>query len=749
MDRARLRKIMKKMAQGYSEPEPAPKPVSEKPKEIPEGTFKPEPKGGEIPEGTFKPTTEEAPEERKEIPEGMFKPLHEPIKKHMKKAVGVHKKVKAKERREDAEQFVGNMHEHLKRAGVPKELSHKAHAMVHSKEEVKHEVGTAIKEAVEEKERGKISGEGLTKIVQEAVLEGEKEGISKDELKDLIREILKSELQKGESLKAYQMEKLAQMPEEVAKKAKKDFAIPLPSVKEAEQIRREYAGPSVITGTAELSQINITYPLIVQKGKVRVYANIRYDPATEGLLYRIVEPTVTPEEAKILQKIEKTLVEELEVDFASLKRDKAEKYLSLKIHEVIKYYEMRISPHTKELLDYYIFRDFIGLGKVEPMFQDPNIEDISCDGTGVPIYIYHRDPRFGSIKTNVKFKKAEDLDSFVMKLAQRCNRSISVAEPLLDGALPDGSRVQTTFGTGISTKGSNFTIRKFTRDPLTFVDLANYGTINAEMLAYLWLAIEHQKSVLIAGPTASGKTTLLNSLSLFIRPELKVVTIEDTPELRLPLENWIAQVARIGFGPETAGGKKLGEVDLFDLLKASLRQRPDEIIVGEVRGKEAYVLFQQIATGHAGMSTIHAESMEAVINRLSTPPINLPPSLLQHLDILLVITRQRIKGKYIRRVKEVVEVVGYDTKADRPKTNMAYTWAPANDEFTYTGKSSILKDVMETTGSTKDGIFLEVDRRMKVIEWMQENGIRDYKNVGKVVNEYYQDPETLLQQIGA
>jgi len=398
-------------------------------------------------------------------------------------------------------------------------------------------------------------------------------------------------------------------------------------------------------------------------------------------------------------------------------------------------------------MDYFIKRDFIGLGPVEPMFQDMSIEDISCDGTNIPIYIYHRDPKFGSLRTTVAFADEDNLNSFVMKLAQRCGRSISVADPLLDGALPDGSRVQATFGTGISIKGSNFTIRKFTKDPLTFADLVNYGTVSAEMLAYLWIAIEHGKSILIAGPTACGKTTLLNSLSLFIRPELKIISIEDTPELRLPHENWVSQVSRTGFGPEGVSGKKLGEISLFDLLKASLRQRPDEIIVGEVRGKEAYVLFQQIATGHPGMSTIHAESMEAVINRLITPPIELPASLVQHLDVLLVMTRQRMHGKYIRRIKEVVEVIGFSPDKDRPFLNKPYTWTPASDKFQYEGKSGVLKEIMETMGTTPEGIFGELDRRVKVIEWMATSQIRDYKNVGKVVSEYYQTPEAVLDRI--
>jgi flagellar protein FlaI len=671
------------------------------------------------------------------------------FKTHLKKHIDTHKAIKTKAQKEEEEKFISEIHEHLEEAGVPEHISKKAHKLVHkpkAEEGHKEEVGKEIKKAVEAQKKGKISEEGLTKVVEAAVVEGEKEGISKGDLRGLIKEVLQSEFEKSAYLARYR--ELEELPELAPAEKAIDYTMPLPSIEGAEEVRRRAMGKGMILTGEEISQVNITYPLLVRKGKVRVYANIRYDPSVEGLLYRVIEPKITPPEQQILQKIEKTLIEELEVDFAMLKEDKAERYLDKKVTEVMEYYEIKVSARTRELLDYYITRDFIGLGRVEPLFQDPNIEDISCDGVGVPIYIYHRDPRFGSIKTNILFRTPEELDSFVMKLAQRCGRSISVADPLLDGALPDGSRVQATFGTGISMKGSNFTIRKFTKDPLTFVDLLNYGTVNAEMLAYYWLAIEHGKSILIAGPTASGKTTLLGSLALFLRPELKVVSIEDTPELRLSHENWVSQVARIGFGPESAAGKKLGEVSLFDLLKASLRQRPDEIIVGEVRGKEAYVLFQQMATGHPGLSTIHAESMQGVINRLRTPPIELPPSLVQHLDILIVITRQRIRGKYLRRIKETVEIVGYNVDKDRPLLNTAYTWVPAKDAFHYSGKSAILKGVMELTGSAPESMFLEVERRVKIIEWMQDNGIRDFKNVGRIVKEYYQDPEALLSHIG-
>jgi|TARA_Y100000034_G_scaffold94516_1_gene114531 flagellar protein FlaI len=638
------------------------------------------------------------------------------------------------------------IHPTLEKEGVPSELSRKMHNVVAKSKEPKaqHLLGKIITDAINNKRNGNITSEGLTKIIEEAISEHEK-GVSFEELHDIISEVLKSELNKVEFSKERYHEEHpeAPIPEKLTGGAP-DVSMPIPT--ELGEKLGKLKLKKIEVGE-NLTKTNMTYPLIYSKGKVHVYANIRYDPTMHGLLYKIIEPQLNPDEQKQLKKIEDTLIEELEVDFSALKKQTAEKYLFEKINSVIDYYGMKMTNRTREIMDYFIKRDFIGLSGVEPMFQDPNIEDISCDGTGIPIYVYHRDPRFGSLRTTVQFPVEDNLNSFVMKLAQRCGRSISVADPLLDGALPDGSRVQATFGTGISMKGSNFTIRKFTKDPLTFVDLVKYGTVSAELLAYLWLAMEHNKSVLIAGPTACGKTTMLNALSLFIRPELKIVSIEDTPELRLPHENWISQVARTGFGPEGASGKKLGEISLFDLLKASLRQRPDEIIVGEVRGKEAAVLFQQIATGHPGMSTIHAESMEAVINRLVTPPIELPASLVQHLDVLLVMTRQRMKGKYIRRIKEAVEVTGFDTKADRPFVNTPYTWAPADDKFSYSGKSGVLKEIMEKLGTNPEGIFSEIDRRVKVIEWLVTAGVRDFKNVGKVVSEYYQNPQAVLDRI--
>ncbi|MEA1993478.1 MAG: type II/IV secretion system ATPase subunit, partial [Euryarchaeota archaeon] len=377
--------------------------------------------------------------------------------------------------------------------------------------------------------------------------------------------------------------------------------------------------------------------------------------------------------------------------------------------------------------------------------EDPNIEDISCDGPKVPIYVYHR--VYGSTKTNVVFQTHEELDSFIIKVAQRCGRHISVADPLLDGALPDGSRVQLSLGREVTMKGSTFTIRKFREDPFTPVDLISFGTFSAGMLAYIWYIMEQESSTIIAGGTASGKTTTLNALSLFIKPELKIITIEDTPELNLPHENWISSVTRTGFGP-MEGSKKLGEVTMFDLLKAALRQRPEYVIVGEVRGEEAYTLFQAIATGHAAMGTIHADSPQGVIHRLESEPINVPRILIQNIDCIILQHRAKLGEKLVRRVDQVVEVIDLDPATNEVITNTMYEWDPFKDEFEYGGRSYLLERMSERIGVSEENIKKEIGNRKKVLNWMLDNDIRFYEDVAIIIASYYKDPEAVLRKIG-
>ncbi len=344
-----------------------------------------------------------------------------------------------------------------------------------------------------------------------------------------------------------------------------------------------------------LRGIDITYPLIpeapARSERVYAYARIKWDGRRNELTYSVVEPAITDRERGIVEAVKRELEERLDIDFMRLGEIRAKELLVEEIRNIIS--RMKYVDRGKiDVINYYVQRNIIGLGKIEPLMRDRNIEDISCDGEKIPIYVYHRNPLFGSVRTNIAFEDLDELDTFVMKLSQKCGKSISVAEPLVEGSLPDGSRVHATLGTDIARRGSNFTIRKFTKSPLTPVHMLEYGTLDSTQLAYLWMAIENRKSILISGGTASGKTSLLNALSLFIRPSMKIVSIEDTPELSLPHPHWVPEVARTPISE----GKKAGEVSLFDLLKSSLRQRPDYIIVGEVRGSEAYVLFQQIAS---------------------------------------------------------------------------------------------------------------------------------------------------------
>jgi len=518
---------------------------------------------------------------------------------------------------------------------------------------------------------------------------------------------------------------------------------------EVPAFRRRNVGVARIKSRMEKEIISGTYPLIPDKPKreepIFAYANIFWNAAENSYVYQVVEPQLTPKLQGMLAKVKELLEQRLDVDFSKLKRFEAREYLKNQINEIMGYFEMQISGTERQILQYYIERDFIGLGKIEPMMRDPRIEDISCDGVGVPIFIFHRDPKLGSVKTNISYDEADELDSFITRLAQLCGKSISVAQPLVDGALPDGSRLQATLATDIARRGSNFTIRKFTETPLTPTDLLSYGTLGIEAMAFLWFMVDYGSSILVSGGTASGKTSLLNVLSLFIRPEKKIISIEDTAELQLPHPHWVPAVARTSIAEE---GKE-SEIDLFTLLKESLRQRPDYIIVGEVRGREAYILFQQMATGHPSLATIHAENMPKLIDRLTTPPISLSPGLLGSLDLVVFLNKMKYKEKFMRRVTEIIELLGYDEDAKEPIANVIFKWDSEGDKFDALGKSVMLKKVADRSGLKENEMREELERRMVVLKWMKDNEIKNYVDVAKVINSYYNYPrETLGMMLG-
>jgi len=473
-----------------------------------------------------------------------------------------------------------------------------------------------------------------------------------------------------------------------------------------------------------------------------VYAAVVREPNTQRIRYEVIEPTLLEEEEDQLKEIKAILIEEIDIKLKEIgTRDKAEKYLKNKIREIIKDYQLKIAEEAVDKLMYYIIRDFLGYGKIDSLMKDHLIEDISADGVNIPIYVWHRE--YESLPTNIIFNDVDELNSFIVRLAYLAKKNISLAMPILDASLPDGSRIQMTYGKEITRRGSTFTIRRFRVDPLTISDLISLGTLSSDMAAYFWYAIENRASILVAGGVAAGKTTVLNCLSMFIKPGLKIVSVEDTAELNLPHENWVPSVVRTGFGHNEKG---TGTITLFDLLKAAVRQRPDYLIVGEVRGAEAYTLFQAMATGHLGMGTIHGESVSSVIHRLGSEPMNIPRPLLTMIDAVTVQLRTEVDGKPARRTHTVTEIVGLDPRTQELLTNEVYRWDAKRDVFLYSGRSNILKEKMKRLGVSEEEVQEELHRRKTVLDWMAKKGIRRYTDVVTVIREYYANPARVYRK---
>ncbi len=416
---------------------------------------------------------------------------------------------------------------------------------------------------------------------------------------------------------------------------------------------------------------------------------------------------------------------------------KYNKYKDLTKEEIEKKEE-----EIKDKIFYHLFKDFLGYGKIDIIMKDEGIEDISCDGHEVPVFIYHK--KYDEISSNVIFDDEVQLNSFVVRLAQICGKQISVFSPIVDGKLPDGSRLQTTLARTV-TKGSTFTIRKFKENPLTPIDLINFQSISLEMGAFFWMAIENGASVLFCGGTASGKTTALNALSLFIPETHKIVTIEDTREVNLPHQNWIAGTTRQGF---SAADEKTGkDIDMFDLIRAALRQRPKVIMVGEVRGKEAYSLFQAMSTGHTAYSTVHASDIHTLIQRLENPPIELPRALLTSLEIIVFQNAIDIKGKTVRRMTSITEIIKLDSDTNQLIFMEPYKWvSKTDDRFESSGSSKVLNNIRLQNDWSDIELCEELEKRMMILRWMKEKDINDYREVGRIVNLYHKYPDDLLKK---
>jgi flagellar protein FlaI len=457
------------------------------------------------------------------------------------------------------------------------------------------------------------------------------------------------------------------------------------------------------------------------------YAVIGDDAAGNRKFY-LDEVQLTKAEAKVYSYLLKRLEAELTIPRSAVN---PKKYFEEQAKHVIAKYGIKINPISWSKILYYAERDLVGFGVLDALLKDPNIEDISVDGINKPLFIYHR--KHESLATNIVFVNDQALDNIIVRLAHMAGRHISTAFPILQGTLPGRHRVLATFRREVSPYGSLMTIRKFREDPLTIIDLLNFRVLDHRMAAYMWLMMENKAPSLVVGATGSGKTTLLNALLTLTRTNTKIVTIEEVQEINIPHPNWSALVTRESYG----AGDISSEITLFDLVKAAMRMRPDIIVVGEVRGEEAYVLFSAIATGHGGLSTIHADDVESAIQRLVSKPMDVPPAFIPFLDIVLTVRRIAVPSPdgsmhAIRRIMSIDEVIGAGQYYNMFRWNQGADKHEISDIRGSTKLAKIAKDM----GVGLQDIANELNKRSLILHWLQEKGIRNFHDVSAVLEEY-------------
>ncbi|MFB6265678.1 MAG: type II/IV secretion system ATPase subunit [Candidatus Nanohaloarchaea archaeon] len=501
------------------------------------------------------------------------------------------------------------------------------------------------------------------------------------------------------------------------------------------QIKSASSDLVVIPETDDITQVDVRYPLLQPFAD----AHIHWDDSEEELVYEVDEPDLSEREEEIFERVKTALEKKISVPLSQLETsDDVVDYLQDEVRDVLDELGYNLAESAENKLMYYVYRNFGGLNEIEPLMNDPYIEDIGCSGTDIPVYVIHT--KFGSIKTDIEFEDEDELSELVVKLAERANKYVSYSDPLLDGTLPDGSRVNASLTEDVTTKGPTFSIRKFQDVPFSAVDLLELGTVNADLMAYMWMCLQYQKSALVIGGTATGKTTFLNSVVSFIPPEMKITSIEDTRELQLPHENWIPSVTRSSVGEEQE------DITMFQLLRESFRQNPDYVVVGEVRGEEASVLFQGMASGHPSLSTMHASTPADVVSRLTTPPIDLSPALVETLDMIVSMTHAREWGENARRVQAVYEIEDISEEGTA-RTNEYFSWTSVDDTFSQKADSTVLDNIQQQYGLEDSEVQQELEDRQRVLEWLHEQGFTHFRKVSSVVSEYYKDKDTVMDMI--
>ncbi|NWG37678.1 type II/IV secretion system ATPase subunit [Nitrososphaera sp.] len=472
------------------------------------------------------------------------------------------------------------------------------------------------------------------------------------------------------------------------------------------------------------------------------YATIMQSDEYSDMLYAIDELAMNEEERKVYASIKDLL--EKKIDSPRLLDNIETSFVGEVSKLLSEHFSGDYQPIALEKVKYFLRRDVLGFGIIDPLFHDPFIEDITCGGPGKPIFVYHR--QFEGLGTNVSFHDEEALDSFVMKMVHRAGKHISAAHPIVDASLPGNHRLAALYKKEVTTMGSSFTIRKFREDPITVVDLINSDTLDLDMAAYAWLMLDNKKSLMVIGSTGGGKTTILNAVTGLINPSYKIFSVEDVAEINIPHTNWFSLVSRASFGLESQG-----EIGLFDLLKSGMRHRPDYILVGEIRGEEAYVLFQAVATGHGGIATMHADDSEAAVRRLQQKPMDIPPAYVPLMNCVITVKRVKLRTEPVsgrqtnmmgRRVTEVTEVLSHNS------LNSVFEWDPEYDGYhDNLLKSKHLPKIAIDTGVDINDVYDDLARRKEILSWLLSRGIRDYRSISKVIGMFNQEPQRLMEKV--
>ena len=492
--------------------------------------------------------------------------------------------------------------------------------------------------------------------------------------------------------------------------------------------------PKLTRDLSKLEKRNLIYP--IDQG---LFVHIYPDAVSERDHYIPIEPHLTVDLDPYVPQVEARLLDWVEeIGAAKTAEDKREALLraiDANVSVAGAPGTIRLTSREMEAIKYVLLRDKVGFGLLAPLLLDPYIEDISCSGVG-PVFVEHK--IFKSVETAIVFETEEEVDEFVIWLGEWIKRPVTVRNPIVDAVLPDGSRINIVYGTDISKRGSNFTIRKFSEVPTSVMELIEFGTLDYMMAAYLSLVLEEGMNLFVAGATASGKTTTTNAITTFIRPDKKIVTIEDTPELQVPHKNWIREITR-STGRESTGAA----VGMFDLLKAALRQRPDRIIVGEIRGEEGAIAFQAMQTGHGVMSTFHAASVEKLIQRLTGDPINIPKTYIDNLEVVIIQQAVRVPSKgVVRRIMSISEIIGYDPTTESFSFIEAFRWNPTTDTFDFPGymNSYLLEERIAPMRGIppfkRKTIYTDLKKRAKIFERLhKERKLKNFYDVFQVLAE--------------